>query len=189
MVQKPLEITLPYSVLLVQSVSKGPGAGDGEVIGVFDALLLAHLRQVVNILAGAGRVEQHVVVDRQIVTGAVADQHVAVAVQNIASSSFDTGKGDIGDGVVCIAAGFDDLLVIQLKRKESQDQRKNCQQNMGAESAYSFHVSPPMDSIDSSSGYRMGIMITEMAPVIRNPLNRSHGVNPRIAPSANSAIS
>ena len=147
-----LEITLPDVALLFQGVGKGSLGGDGEMFGVFNALFLAQLYQVVKMLIGVFCIQHHVVVQHQVVTGTVTYQQITVPVQNIAAGGFDTGQGGKGGGVVGAALSFNNLNVIQIHSHQAYDQNENQQKNTGTKTAYSFHVSPPIDAIDRIMG-------------------------------------
>ena len=121
-------------------------------------------------------------VKHQIITGAVTNQHVTVAVQNLTTGGLDAGNGGKVFGVIDIAAGFDDLLIIQLQRKETDDDAEQKQENACSDAGYSFHDSPPILPIERKTGYSKGITATLMAPVRQKYTKRSPMVVCRSSP-------
>ena len=83
-------------------------------------------------------------VEHQIVGGPVAYQHIAVAVQEIAPGSTNGGQGGVSLGVVGIAVGLDDLQDKELAGEQEQDESEQDHKQNGPETAYSFHVFPPI---------------------------------------------
>ena len=79
-----------------------------------------------------------------LVAAGVGHQHPAVAVQNVAAGGLNTGDGGKGGSVVHNTAGFHNLQVIHGVDEEGQHQTENQQQQHRPDSAYSFHVSPPI---------------------------------------------
>ena len=90
----------------------------------------------------------------QVVAGPVADQHIAVDIQNIATGRPDTGDGGVGGQVVHLFFGIYHLHGVELEGKKSKHQRHQDQQHAAAESGYSFHVSvsPPSLPMDIKMG-------------------------------------
>ena len=166
-VQRPvqhivLEIVSPGGIVGIQRILKGPVFGDGEVVVVlntqFHTLQVQIPQMIVTVVCGL----DNVVVENQIVRCAVAHQNLAVPVQNIASGGTDGGDGGIDGGIVGIAVGFNDLQTEKLTRIQNQNQREQAKQDHGPESAYSFHVFPPIVPIALMSLYR-GIISSQLS--------------------------
>ena len=142
-----LEVVLPGGGQIRQGILKRTGPGDGEMVGIFNAQLLALLHQVVKSLVTLGIGLDNVVVKNQVVRSAVAHQHIAVAVQNIASGGTDGGNGTVDLGIVGVAVSLDDLQHEQTSGEQNQNEGKQNQKQNGPEAAYSFHVLPPIRPI------------------------------------------
>ena len=76
------------------------------MLDIFDVQLLTALYQLIEVFVGAIGADKHIVIQRDIEAGAVADQHLAVAIQNIATGSLDPGAGSKGGGIVDISSGL-----------------------------------------------------------------------------------
>ena len=139
-VHKVLIIPLPGGIEAVQGVFKGAGGADGEVIVVADTQLLAFFQQIVQVLVAVVRGFDHVMVEYQVIAGPVAHQHIAVAVQDIASGGADGGDGGVGGCVVGVALGFNDLKGKELRCVKKHDKAKNAQQHIRSKTGHSFHV-------------------------------------------------
>ena len=126
------------------------------MVGVGNTGIFAGLDQIIQMGVGAVCGQQHVMIQNQIITGAVTDQLVTVAIQNIAAGSFYAGDGGISGGIVDDTAGLNDLQIVHLINEKRQYQHKQQQHDGGTESAYSFHVSPPIELMPRMSGYRTG---------------------------------
>ena len=109
--QVALEIVAPGGGIVVQGVLKGPGGGDGEMVVVFDAQLLAFLQQGMQVLVAVVGGLDNIVVEHQVITGAVANQYITVPVQDIAPGRLDAGQRGVDGGVIGVAFGVDDLQV------------------------------------------------------------------------------
>ena len=144
---KVLEIVPPCGGVGSQSILKGTGGGDGEVVDVADPQLLALLHQTVQRFVGAAGAFDNIVVEHQIIAGAVAHQHIAVAVQNIPPGGADGGDGGVGGGVVLFALGVDDLQPEQPSCVKQHHQTEEQKENDGPKAAYSFHVFSPIRPI------------------------------------------
>ena len=141
---KALEVAAPCGIVIIQRVDKGTGFGYGEVVQILNAQFLALGHQAVQIIVTAFGGLDNVVVENQVITGAVAYQYVAVPVQNIAPGGTDSGQGGIGCGVVCVAVGVDNLQEEQSSCIECQHKSEQQQKNHRTKPAYSFHVFPPI---------------------------------------------
>ena len=136
------------------------------MVGVFNVQLLAELNKLINGLVGRGGAGQHEVVHHQVIAGAIAHQHIAVSVQDLAPGGLHAGPGGVGGGVVNHTAGFDDLKVIQTEREETQNGHEQKLDDTGTQLGQSFHVSPPIFSMKRKMGYSMGIRARESTPVM-----------------------
>jgi hypothetical protein len=58
-------------------------------------------------------------VQRKVEAGAVTDQDIAVAIQNITSGGLYPGKGGKGGGIVGFSAGLDDLHIVKGHREKT----------------------------------------------------------------------
>ena len=150
--QELLEVPLPGIGILVDGVLKGAALRHGEVVGVVNAQFPALFHQLIQGFVGVAGGDDNVVVKHQVITGPVAHQDVAVAVQDVAPGGFDTGHGGKGGGVVGVALGVDDLQAEQLDAVQRQNAEEDTQQHPGSEFTYSFHGSPPMEPILKASG-------------------------------------
>ena len=65
------------------------------MIRIFDAHLLAELCELSERFVGAVGIQKHIMVDLQIIAGTIADQHIAVGIQNITTGCANTGNGCI----------------------------------------------------------------------------------------------
>ena len=135
-----LVVALPGGVVAVQSILKGTGGGDGEVVVVGDAQLLALFQQVIKVLVPVVCGFDHVVVEHQVIAGPVAHQHVAVSVQDVSPGGTDGGDGGVSGCVVGIAFCFDDLQGEELCGVKKHDKAEYTQQHGRPESGHSFHV-------------------------------------------------
>ena len=152
-----LEVVLPGGVELGKGVGKGAGGGDGEVVRIGNAQLLALLHQVVQGLVAVGVGFGDVVVKHQVVGSPVAHQDVTVAVQNIAPGRADGGNGTVDLGIIGIAFGIDDLQLKKPHGEQNQYEREQSQKHTRADAAYSFHVLPPIRPVLWTREY-IGIM-------------------------------
>ena len=164
--QKLLEVTLPGGIVLVQGVLEGPGLGDREPVGIFDAPFLAEVHQPVQVLVGGLGGQEDEVVENQVVTGSVAHQNDTVPVQDIAPGGLHTGQGLKVGGIIGITVGLDDLQGVQPQGVEAQGDDKQDQQDRGTKSGYSFHGSPPIFAMALTRGYSGSITATVRRPVI-----------------------
>ena len=142
-----LEVVLPGGIQIRQGIFKGTVPGDGEVVGICNAQLLAFLNQIVQGLVTLGVGLDNVVVEHQVIGCTVTHQNVAVPVQDIAPGGADSGNGTVNLGVVGVAVGLDDL---QDEKPSGEEHQNECEQNHkqnGPEAAYSFHVLPPIRPI------------------------------------------
>ena len=151
-------MVLPGGGKLAQSVLKGAGLAYREVIVIGDVQLPAFLHQGVQRLVGLAVGLDNVVVEHQIITGAVAYQDVAVPVEDIAPGGTDGGNGGVFCDIVGVAVGFDDLKIKKLHGEQRQDRTEQNQKQDSAKSAYSFHVVPPIRPILLISGYSRIVM-------------------------------
>ena len=90
------EIVLPGRIVVV-GIFVRPVRGNREVRLVLDPELVAKVQHLQKIPVRVRRVEEDEVDDDEVIARAVGDQHVAVAVQNIAARSLD--RRLIGHGV------------------------------------------------------------------------------------------
>ena len=176
--KEDLEIALPQGRVFLQRIGKGFGLGDGHVVHILDAVLIAELHQVVDLLVGVFGTGQHEVVDHQVVAGAVAHQHLTVAVQDLAPGRFHAGPGGKGGGVIHNAAGLNDLQVKQLEGIEAQQRGKQQSKDAGTPLGQSFHASPPIFSMARIVGYKTGSRISDIRPVSMGTPMRSRMVWP-----------
>ena len=139
-----LEITAPCGVIVIQGVDEGTFLGNREVIQIVNAQFLALLHQAVQMVISACGGLDNVVVENQVITGAVAYQNVAVPVQDISAGSTDGGQGGVSCGIICVAVGVDDLQEEESSGIKHQHQSKQQQQDHRTKPAYSFHVFPPI---------------------------------------------
>ena len=106
---------------------------------MFNPQLVALFQQIIQVLVPVIGGLDNVVVEYQVIAGAVAHQHLAVPVQNIAPGSTDGGDGTVGHGVIGVALGIDDLQLKQPEGEKRQNEREQYNQYNGAQPAYSFH--------------------------------------------------
>ena len=111
-------------------------------------------------------------VENQIVTGAVAHQHIAVAVQKIAAGRLDGNIAGVGFFIVGVALGLHDLNGEELAHIEHHDQSEQSQQECGTITAYSFHASPPMLPMPRIRGYRGNTAAADRTAVRANTPRR-----------------
>ena len=140
--QIALEIALPGGAVVFQGVFEGTGLGDGEVVGILQIQLLAPLQQIIQVLVTAVGGLDDIVVEHQVIAGAVAHQLIAVTVHHFATGSLHGDIRGIGGGVIGITA--DDLQTKELDAVQGQHQAEHTQQDTGTHTAYSFHNSPPI---------------------------------------------
>ena len=117
-------MVLPGGGKIVQSVLKGAGLAHGEMVVIAEIQLPAFLHKGVQRLVGLAVGLDNVVVEHQIITGAVAHQNVAVPVEDIAAGGTDGGNGGVFRDVVGVAVGLDDLKVKELQGEQRQNRNK-----------------------------------------------------------------
>ena len=106
----------------VGGVLEGRGPGDGQVVGVLVAVALHHAHQLQDDGVGIVVFEELDVVDLQVIAFLVADQHPAVAVQDVAA-----GRGDhlffVGDllALVIVLLSLYDLEIVEEGQIDDQD--------------------------------------------------------------------
>ena len=183
-----LEITLPGRGLLLQGILKGPVLGDGEVVHIFGTDLIAQLVKLQKIVVGTLGAVDNIGDQHQVITGPVADQRIAVAVQDIAPGSLD-GGAELEIVGIRLVLGFHDLHIIELKREEAHHHQKREQQHRRPEAGYSFHVSPPILLTALRTGYIRGMVKPVSSTVIRKLPSLSGLVSPSKSPIINTAIS
>ena len=122
-----LEIVLLGGGILFQRIFKGSALGYWEGFDVFNLQFLAQLYQLQQGLIGVLGTGDNIVVENQVITGPVADQRIAVPVQNITPGSLHPGIGGIGGSIVGLALCLNDLQVIEFERKNSNDQAEDQQ--------------------------------------------------------------
>ena len=135
-----LEIVLPCGGVVVEGIFEGTVLGHGEVIQVVHAQLQGLVIEPVEVIVTALGGLDDVVVEDQVITGAVAHQHLAVPVQDIAAGGADGGDDGVDGGIIGVAVGLDDLQGEELSRIQAHDQGKDQEQGDGPDAAYSFHV-------------------------------------------------
>ena len=128
-VQRPvdheaLEVVLPGGGKIVQSVLKGAGLAHGEMVVVAQVQIPALVYERVQRFVGLAVGLDNVVVEHQIITGAVAHQNVAVPVEDIAAGGTDGGNGGVFRDVVGVAVGLDDLKIKELQGEQRQNRNK-----------------------------------------------------------------
>ena len=84
------------------------------------ALVYERVQRFVGLAVGL----DNVVVEHQIITGAVAHQNVAVPVEDIAAGGTDVGNGGVFRDVVGVAVGLDDLKIKELQGEQRQNRNK-----------------------------------------------------------------
>ena len=136
------------------------------MIHICDAFLPAQSRQIQQLLIGIAGIEDHKMIEHQIIAGAIGHQHIAVGIQNIATGGPDSGAGHIGDHITGRRRGIRDLHRIQLDAEKTQHQHHQGQQKHGSYFGYSFHASPPILPMERTSGYRNGTAISVSAAVM-----------------------
>ena len=151
-IQKCLEIALPGGAVLLQSIHKGFLSRNGEMVCIGNALLLTGFNQLHNVLIGAIGRQKHIMVQHQIITGTVTHQFITVTIQNITTGGFYAGDGSKGGGIIDDTACFNNLQVIHSVHEKTNHQCKEQQKNCCAQTAYSFHDSPPMVLIAFAKG-------------------------------------
>ena len=75
--------------------------------------LLTLFKQGVQVFVSVVRGLDNEVVEHQIITGTVANQNLAVSVQNVAPGGSDGGNGGVQGGVIGVAVGINDLELEQ----------------------------------------------------------------------------
>ena len=83
------------------------------MLGVFNTQFFAALDQLIKVLVSALSANKHIVIENKIEAGAVADQHFAVSIQNIAAGGLHPSPSGKGGGIVNIASGLDHLHIIK----------------------------------------------------------------------------
>jgi len=154
LVEVALEIAAPGGGEIVDGIVKGPLLGHREMVDVLDAQFPAFVHQAEQVIVGVVGGGDNVVVENQVVTGPVADQDVAVPVQNITTGRFNTGQSGKNFGIVGVAFCFNDLQIEESCAEYDKNQQKKQQKQPCANAAYSFHVSPPILLISFTRGYR-----------------------------------
>ena len=105
-------------------VLKGGRHGDGQVVGILVAIALHHAHQLQDDGVGVViAVEELGGVDLQVIAFLVADQHAAVAVQDIAPGGGDRALG-VGDflALVVVNLALHDLQIVQEGQVDHHDQ-------------------------------------------------------------------
>ena len=102
--------------------------------------LLALFKQGIQVFVTVVRGLDNEVVEHQIITGTVANQNLAVTVQDVAPGGSDGGDGGVQGGVVGVAVGIDDLQLKQPHGVQHHDEGKEPQENTGSQFGYSFHT-------------------------------------------------
>ena len=114
LVQEGLEIAVPRGGILVRGVGIGLFHGHGKVIRHFKSQLIAEIGELAQILVRVFRAEHDGVDQRQVVAGTVADQHLAVAVEDLAARRGDARAVSVrAGGRVIDLTGLRDLNIIQ----------------------------------------------------------------------------
>jgi hypothetical protein len=142
--QELAEVALPDAGQLVRVIGVGPLLGDGEMALVADAQLVAELQHAQKALVGGLRVEEHVVDDDEVVARAVRDEHVAVAVEDIAARGGD--RRPIGHGVG-LGGGLgrlrrDGLQLVEPQRKQAHHEGHDHEKYTDAKTGTAFHQVP-----------------------------------------------
>ena len=141
------EVVLPRGVKAGQGIFKGTAHADREVVVPGNAQFPALQHQFVQGFVGLAITLDNVMVENQVIRRSVTHQNVTVPVQNIAAGRTDRGNGGVDLGVVRVAVGLDDLQNKQSSRVKHQNKGKQSKEQPCSESAYSFHVFPPIRPI------------------------------------------
>ena len=135
-----LVVALPGGGVVGQGVFKGPSRGHRQMVLVLNAQLFTLFQQGVQVFIAVICGFDNEVVENQVVRSAVANQNLAVPVQNIAPGGPDGGDGGVIGCVVSVAVCGDDLQVEKPHGIKHHDKGKQTQQNSRAQACHSFHT-------------------------------------------------
>ena len=117
--QEGIEIPVPRGGILVRRIFIGFFTGDRQMVDDLQVILRAKLHQTAQILVGVIGAEQHVVKQQDVVGSAVADENIAVAVQDLTASRRDSCI--IGEGIHVGIGTYRRLAHLQLKQPHAEN--------------------------------------------------------------------